>query len=150
MLLRFLNLIFISFCRFGCLTSYFHAVGFGAKVRRQVEGVNRRAILGKPQVAKARMVAQQGLQFLTACAEGFWRLPIGEHDGFGVPGHFQNHLVVLGADGIGHFQQSVFIGRAIGVNVADELAAVAPGASKRAGPAQGGIAVVGAGDTRVH
>ena len=58
-LLPSINLRFVSFCHFGCFGASFHAVGLGAKGCGQVERVNRRAILGKPEVAEVRMVAQQ-------------------------------------------------------------------------------------------
>jgi len=96
------------------------------------------------------MAAKQQFKVLTPATQFFRRLAISEHHGLCLTGHLQNHRVVLGADGISHFKQAVFVRGAIGVDIPDELTAVAPGTREIARPTQGGVAVVRAGDAGIH
>ena len=109
-----------------------------------------RAILREAQVAEAAVVAEERGEFLPALAEGFRGLAVGEDDGFGLGGHREDEAVVVGADGVVDFEEAVLVGRAVGVDVADELTAVTPRAGELARLAEGGVGVVEAGDAGVH
>ena len=96
------------------------------------------------------MLNQLAGNLWTAMFKFFRRCTISQNDGFGPAGHGLDGFIILRPDGIVDLQQSGFIGGAVGVDVADQLTAEAPGTRKFAGFTQGGIAVVQTGNAGVH
>ena len=96
------------------------------------------------------MLNQKAGDCLTTIFKLFWRCAISKNDGFGSARHLLDGFVILRPDGVKDVQQSGFVGGAVGMDIADQLTAIAPSAGKFAGFTQGGIAVVQTGDAGVH
>jgi len=118
--------------------------------RGKIKRMNRSAILGQPQVAEVFMAAEEGDDFGAARAEGFGRLTVGKNNGLGLSRHLSDGAVIFWSDGIRHFQKSVFICGPVGMDIANDLPAIAPGSGEGSRPAERRITIVETGHAGVH
>lgn len=113
--------------------------------------MRRRAIFRETQMVKRSACLSQQLNYFgRSGTEHLRRLPIGKDHPSRLLCHVNKGINILRAFRVIHIKKLVLVGRAVGVDIPDQLAAVSPKASVPPGPNERWICVFDTGHGGIH